>query len=238
MTRRATAELGRTIGPDRPRERLGRLGPRALSDTELIALVLRTGSRPLDAQGVARALVERFGGLEGLFAASGPELETAVGLGQAKAASLCAAFEIARRIPRSPLERGSPIAGPADIHRHFQARLSASGRESFHVLLLDGRNRLVADREVSVGTLTASLVHPREVFRDAIRCGCAALILVHNHPSGDPAPSAEDREVTDRLERAGRLLGIRVVDHVIVADGGHFSFREAGLVGAGLGGLG
>ena len=215
--------------PDRPRERLARLGPASLSEAELLALVLRTGSRCGDALSVAQALLDRVGDLDALLSAIGPELEQIAGLGEAKVASLRATFEIARRVPRTRIEQGEPIGGPIDVHRHFSPRLLAARRESFHVLLLDGRHRLIAEREVSVGTLTASLVHPREVFRDAIRFASAALLLVHNHPSGDPTPSAEDRAVSERLRDAGELIGIRVVDHVIVASGGHFSFREAGL---------
>lgn len=218
-----------TSGRDRPRERLARYGARALSDAELLALVFRTGSRSNDSSALARSVLERFGGLVDLAAAPSAALRSVVGLGPAKAASLAAALELAQRIGEQPLERGRPIRSPHDVQRHFQARLIHSKRESFHVLLLDGRHRLVGEDEVSVGTLTASLVHPREVFREAIRAAAAALLLVHNHPSGDPSPSAEDHEVTERLFSAGDLIGIRVVDHVIVSASGYFSFREAGI---------
>ena len=217
-----------TTSPDRPRERLDQKGACALADAELVALVLRTGDRKHDAWTIARTALDRLGGLAGLAAATGPALEAMPGLGPAKSASLLAAIELARRIVDEPLARGQPIRSPADVQRHFRGRLRDLRRESFHVLLLDGRHRLIATREVSVGTLTASLVHPREVFRDAIRNAASALVLVHNHPSGDPSPSAEDRSVTERLRSAGLLLGIRVLDHVIVADSGYFSFREAG----------
>lgn len=226
--RAARAPRHLTAASDRPRERLDRKGAEALADAELLALVLRTGDRTRDAWTIAHAALERFGGLAGLAAATGPALESMPGLGPAKSASLRAALELARRIADEPLERGQPIRSPEDIQRHFRRDLRDLQRESFHVLLLDGRHRLIATREVSVGTLTASLVHPREVFRDAIRNAAAALVLVHNHPSGDPTPSAEDRSVTERLRSAGLLLGIRVLDHVIVADSGYFSFREAG----------
>jgi DNA repair protein RadC len=155
-------------------------------------------------------------------------LQALQGLGPAKAASLLAAFELARRIEAKPLECGQLIRNPVDVHRHFQPRIRGAQRESFHVLLLDVRHRLMGEAQVSVGTLTASLVHPREVFQEAIRAAAAAVLLVHNHPSGDPTPSEEDRVVTERLAAAGELLGIRVVDHLIIADTGHFSFREAG----------
>ena len=173
-------------------------------------------------------MFKQFGGLAELTAAPLPSLRSVSGLGLANAASVMAALELAQRIRHEPLERGRPIRGPADVQRHFQPRLVDSKRESFHVLLLDGRHRLLGEDEVSIGTLTASLVHPREVFREAIRAAAAALLLVHNHPSGDPRPSGEDRTVTDRLVAAGELIGIRVVDHVIVSSGGYFSFSEAG----------
>jgi DNA repair protein RadC len=213
---------------DRPRERLVRLGSRALSDTELLALILRTGTRADRADSLARAIVEHTGGLTELSSTSMAALLAIRGLGPAKAASLLAAFELARRLETKPLDLGQPIRNPVDVHRHFQPRIRGVHRESFHVLLLDVRHRLIGEDEVSVGTLTASLVHPREVFREAIRAAAAAVLLVHNHPSGDPTPSAEDRTVTERLVSAGELLGIRVVDHLIVSETGHFSFREAG----------
>jgi len=213
---------------DRPRERMIRLGPQALADAELLALILRTGDRTRDAWTLARRLLERFEGLAGLMRSSASALESEPGLGPAKSASLCAAFELGRRITDRPLDRGRPIRSPIDVQRHFRPRLRDLQRESFQVLLLDGRHRLIAIEEVSLGTLTASLVHPREVFREAIRHAAAAIVLVHNHPSGDPTPSLEDRSVTGRLSSAGRLLGIQVLDHVIVSEGGYFSFQEAG----------
>lgn len=213
-----------------PRERLSRDGVLRLSLEDLVTLVLRSGDRRGDARSIARRLLDRAVSLPALAAFAPTELEAIPGIGPAKAASLTAAFELGRRLASTPLERGQAIRSPSDVQRHFQPRWRDRRRESFHALQLDGRHRLMAVDEVSVGTLTASLVHPREVFREAIRNAAAALLLVHHHPSGDPSPSAEDRSVTDRLVAAGRLLGIRVVDHVIVADGGYFSFQEAGLI--------
>jgi DNA repair protein RadC len=213
---------------DEPRTRLEQKGPHALADAELVALVLRTGSRDRDASLLARSLLERFGGLCGLAAAPAAALEAVSGMGPAKSAALLAAIELGGRIRDRPLVRGAAIRGPADVQHHFRGALRALDREAFHVLLLDGRHRLISVEPVSVGTLTASLVHPREVFRDAIRSAAAAVVLVHNHPSGDPRPSPEDRSVTERLRAAGVLLGIRVLDHVIVADADYYSFRESG----------
>jgi DNA repair protein RadC len=227
--RRARVSVARRL-VDSPRERLARDGPDRLSIEDLVALVLRSGDRRCDAWTLARRLIDRAGGLASLAGVSFRELELVPGVGPAKAANLLAAFELGRRLASAPLERGQAIRSPADVQRHFQPRWRERRRESFHALQLDGRHRLTSVDEVSVGTLTASLVHPREVFREAIRNAAAALLLVHHHPSGDPSPSPEDRSVTERLVAAGRLLGIRVVDHVIVADSGYFSFEEAGLI--------
>ena len=212
----------------RPRERLRANGPSAMADADLLALILRTGDRRRDAGTLGQMILDRFGGLAGLASAAPVALEATPGLGPAKSGSLCAAIELARRLADEPLPQGQTIRSPKDVQRHFRMYLQGLRRESFHVLLLDGRHRFIAADEVSIGTLTASLVHPREVFREAIRCAAAAIVLVHNHPSGDPRPSAEDRAVTERLRAAGELLGIRVVDHVIVTTSDYFSFREAG----------
>jgi len=215
---------------DGPRERLARFGPEALSDGELLALVLRTGGGGSDVLGVARRVLARQGGLRGLARSTPRELRDAPGVGPTKAASLLAAVEIGRRLAAHRLEPGQAVRGPADLYHHFAARLRDADHEQFLVVLLDGRHRVLRSEAVSRGTLTASLVHPREVFRPAIREAAAALVLVHNHPSGDPTPSREDREITSRLARAGEILGIRVVDHVVVAERGYRSFREEGLL--------
>lgn len=213
---------------DRPRERLARHGSEALSDAELIALLLRTGSARTDALEVADSLLRHCGGLRRLARASSGEIRSRVGIGAAKAASLLAALEISRRLACDRLEPGARIRSPEDVHRHFYTRLRDRSVECFLALLLDGRHRVIAEAVISQGTLTASLVHPREVFRPALRESAAAMVLVHNHPSGDPSPSPEDREVTRRLSEAGELLGVRVVDHVVVAERGYHSFRDAG----------
>ena len=216
------------IRRDGPRERLSRLGPRALSDSELVALLLRTGGGGRDVETVARDLLARSGGLAGVAREQSGALQGLSGMGPAKSASLVAACEMGRRIATRRLDPGARIHGPSDVHRHFFERLRDRPDERFYALLLDGRHRVMGEVLVSQGTLTASLVHPREVFREAIRRTAAALILVHNHPSGDPAPSSEDRRVTARLSQVGELVGIRVLDHVVVAERGYHSFQEAG----------
>jgi DNA repair protein RadC len=194
-----------------------------------MALLLRTGGRGADALAVASRLLERHGGILGLARASRRELSAAAGVGPAKQATLRAAFELGRRLAAGRLAPGTALRGPADVFRHFHPTLRDATHERFLVVLLDGRHRFLRHELVSQGTLTASLVHPREVFRPALRESAAALVLVHNHPSGDPAPSAEDREVTARLVRAGELLGVPVIDHVVVAERGYASLRETGL---------
>ncbi|MFP6638924.1 MAG: DNA repair protein RadC [Myxococcota bacterium] len=216
---------------DGPRERLERLGPESLSDAELTALLIRTGTRDHDALSLSCRLLASAGGLVGLAELSLGQLTAQPGLGVAKSASLLAAREFGRRMAGRRLQRGATIRGPEDIHRHFDHRMRHRRQEHFMVLMLDGRHRVMRESQVSQGTLNASLVHPREVFRSAVRESAAALVLVHNHPSGDPTPSGEDFEVTRRLVEAGELLGIRVVDHVVVAERGFYSFREHGELG-------
>jgi DNA repair protein RadC len=212
---------------DRPRERLEALGAEALSDTELLALLLRTGARGADALSVAAHLLGRHGGLLGLARAGPRDLGAAPGVGPAKCATLRASLELGRRLAARRLAAGASIRSPADVFQHFHSRLRDAPHERFLVILLDGRHRVMREELVSQGTLTASLVHPREVFRPALRESAAALVLVHNHPSGDPTPSREDREVTERLVRAGEILGVPVLDHVVVAERGFVSLREA-----------
>lgn len=211
---------------DRPRERLRSLGPQALSDAELLALLLRTGRRGSDALAVAGALLAASGGLGALCQMPLAKLCEVPGMGPAKAGSLLSALEIGRRVASRRLQAGDPIRQPADVYHHFHQRMRDFRREHFMVLLLDGRHRVMSESQVSQGTLTASLVHPREVFRAAVRAAAAAIVLVHNHPSGDPTPSVEDNEVTRRLVTAGEILGIRILDHVIVAERGYHSFDE------------
>jgi DNA repair protein RadC len=218
------------VGPDAPRERLDALGAESLSDAELVALLLRTGGAGRPARDVAHALVRRAGGLRGLARAAAADLRRERGVGVAKAASLVAAFELGRRLASGRLRPGDAIRSPADVHRHFYPRLRDAPHERFLVVLLDGRHRVIRPVLTSLGTLTASLVHPREVFGPALREPAAAVVLVHNHPSGDPTPSREDREITLRLAAAGELLGIPVVDHVVVAEQGFVSLREEGAL--------
>ncbi|MBW2242444.1 MAG: DNA repair protein RadC [Deltaproteobacteria bacterium] len=212
---------------DGPRERLHGQGPAALADAELVALLLGTGSGGRGVLQLAEDLLAP-GGLRALAAASSAELRRTPGVGAAKSASLLAAVELGRRLAAQRLREGDAIRSPEDVFRHFHSSLRDAPHERFLVLLLDGRHRVIREVLTSQGTLTSSLVHPREVFRPALREGAAALVAVHNHPSGDPTPSPEDRQVTRRLIEAGKLLGVPLLDHVVVAERGFASLREAG----------
>lgn len=220
--------LHEVTNDERPRERLERAGIDSLSDVELLALLLRTGHRGASALDLARHLRARYPTVGELADATPHELAAIAGLGRAHAAAICAAIALGRRADARELVAGERIGGSADVFRHFRAQLGGLRQERFHVVLLDGKGRVMRDLRVSEGTLTASLVHPREVFRAAIREAAASVILVHNHPSGDPTPSPEDVTLTARLRAAGDLVGIKVVDHVVI---GHH--RYASLVDLG-----
>jgi len=214
---------------ERPRERLLDQGCGALSDAELLALVLRTSGVPgVNSVDQARDLLSAFGGLAGLGRATPAELASRRGLGLAGAAALVAALELGRRSACARTDRGGVFRTSADVFAHFRGRLAPMRTEAFHVLLLDAKHKKLREVRISEGSLTASIVHPREVFAPAVRDSAAAMILVHNHPSGDPTPSPEDVELTRRLRQAGDIIGIRVLDHVIVGTQGHFSFVDAG----------
>lgn len=216
---------------ERPRERLRSLGAQALSTTELLATLLGSGNQGASAITCAHEIFEQSGGSLGRLAAMPFATLTRVrGVGQARAAAVQAALELGRRMTGEAREAGQPLRGPRDVAAAFAPRLQDAPVEEFHVAILDAQHRLERDVLVTRGLLNSSLVHPREVFREAIAERAAAVILVHNHPSGDPTPSAEDRAVTEQLVAAGRLLDIPVHDHVIVGRGRYVSFAEAGLL--------
>jgi len=213
---------------ERPRERLLAKGAEALSDAHLLAILLRTGRRDSSAVQVAIELLDRMGGLGGIAACGIEELCAVPGIGRAKAAQLKAALAIGRRSLSVPLSTGMRISSSADLFKHFHPVLRDVKHELFKVVLLDAKNTVVKEATVSEGSLTLSIVHPREVFALAVRESAAAVIFLHNHPSGDPTPSLEDRHLTDRLVAAGSVLGIRVLDHLIIGDGRYVSFADEG----------
>jgi DNA repair protein RadC len=216
---------------DRPRERLWQLGAAALTAQELLAIVLGTGCAGRDALAVAADLLGRVeGALRRLGGRPGAELARVPGVGRAKAARLLAALELGRRLGDEVEPPPARIAGPADVHRYYAPRLRDLAVEEFHVLALGSQSQILGDLLITRGILNSSLVHPREVFRAAIAEAAAGIIVVHNHPSGDPTPSADDRAVTRQLVDAGRLLDVPVYDHVIVGGARFVSFAEAGLL--------
>ncbi len=215
-------------GDERPRERLAHLGPGALSSRELLAAVLGTGARGASALDVAGGLLES--GLHGLAARSLHELEGVRGLGRAKAARVVAALELGARLASESGPVSPSLQSPAEAARYLLPRYSARPVETFGLLALDARHRLRREAVVSVGCLTASLVHPREVFQEAVVSRAAALVLFHNHPSGDPEPSAEDLALTRRLAAAGSLMGIEILDHLVLGAGHYVSLKDRGVL--------
>ena len=209
-----------------PRERVLQLGENRLSDAECLALLLRTGQRGESAETMAQRLLRRFQGLPGLASAPVREIAVEPGIGAVRAAALAGAFGLARRLQETRLRPGASVRCGRDVAGVVRETVRGTRRESFFALLLDSRHRILSLRLVSTGSLESAPVHPREVFSPAVREGAAAIVVAHNHPSGDPTPSAEDRAVTDRLQRAGELLGIEVLDHVVVGDDRCFSFAE------------
>ncbi|HEY3886711.1 MAG TPA: DNA repair protein RadC [Vicinamibacterales bacterium] len=213
---------------DRPREKLGRLGAGGLGDNELLAIVLGHGAPKADALELAKAVLVAAGGLHGLARATLDDLRRVPGIGDARAAQLLAAVEAGRRTLVRAREERAQITGPADAARLLLPEFGAKPVEQFGVVLLDTKHRVLRTTVLSVGTLDASIVHPRDVYREAARGGAAAVMVFHNHPSGDPRPSPDDVALTRRLIRAGEMLGINLVDHIILAENRFYSLRAEG----------
>ena len=212
---------------DRPREKMAANGAAALTDAELISILLRTGTAEKSAIDIASemtadgGLYKRLAGITRIN-----ELTNIKGLGQAKAATVLAALEIGRRIASAkPIEK-IHLSCPQDVAEFLMPRLRYAAKEQFVVILLNGKNKVIGTEVVSEGSLSNSIVHPREVYAPALLHHAAAIMVAHNHPSGDPKPSTEDKEVTRILERSGKVLGIPLIDHVIIGDGNYYSFLE------------
>jgi DNA repair protein RadC len=213
-----------------PRERIFQLGEQRLSDAESLCLLLRTGSVGEPVEALAQRLLASFSGLSGLAAAEVGEVARLPGVGAVRAAALAAAFGMARRLAEARLRPGTAMRQAGDVARLVRETVRGSRRESFFALLLDARHRVLGLQTISTGSIATAPVHPREVFSPAIRAGAAAIVVAHNHPSGDASPSTEDRMVTERLRQAGDLVGIEVLDHVVVGDDRFFSFAEGGML--------
>jgi DNA repair protein RadC len=214
---------------ERPRERLARAGEGALSTAELLAIILRTGLGGENVLAMATRLISKYNGLPGLARASFAELQAEKGLGKAKTAQIKAALELGRRMLLTSPEDRFAVRSPADVAQLLMAEMAHLEQEHFRVLYLDTRNRLMGSETVYVGSLNASHIRVGEIFRDAVRRNCAAIIAVHNHPSGDPTPSPEDVAVTRQLVEAGKLLDIELLDHLIIGQQRFVSLRERGL---------
>ena len=215
---------------DRPREKLARAGVGSLGDNELVAVVLGHGRPRASALDLANALLAAVGGTAGLARTTLDELTRIGGIGIARGAQVLAAVELGRRSVAPAARQRAQMTSPRAVAEYLMPQYGNRRVEQFGVLLLDTKHRVLRTTVLSIGTLDASIVHPREIFREAVAAGAAAIVLFHNHPSGDPAPSREDRELTERLVSAGVLMGIDVIDHVILGDATYFSFREKGTL--------
>jgi len=213
---------------DRPREKLERLGAAALGDNELLALVLGSGSRELDVLALANRLLEQSGGLHGLTRSGVGALRDVAGIGQARAAQVLAAVELGRRTLVRGTDERPRLNSPRQLAAYLLPLYGAHPVEQFGIVMLDTKHRVIRTKILSVGSLDTTIVHPREVFREAASAAAAAIVLFHNHPSGDPSPSTDDLLLTTRMVNAGDIMGIEVIDHVILADQRYYSLIESG----------
>lgn len=214
---------------ERPRERLIRNGPESLSNAELLGVILRTGSREENAVSLANQILSKYN-IKQLSLTNVSTLTQVHGVGKAKAAQIAAVFELARRLETFVEEPKRKICSPKDVYVLMYPKMREQKKEKFITLCLDTKNQVLKEEVVSIGSLNASIVHPREVFKSALMESSASVIMVHNHPSGDPSPSREDIMVTEKLVEGGKLLGIDVLDHIIIGDGRYVSLKDEGFV--------
>jgi DNA repair protein RadC len=215
---------------ERPRERMQQFGAQALSNAELLAILLRTGTYAESAVRLAQKVLIEAGSLRNLVDMSTDQLMTIKGIGSAKAIQIKASVELGRRLARTSLSDTITIRSPQDVSDYLAEDLRYLQKEHFVCLFLNTKNHVIAQETLSMGSLNASIVHPREVFRAAIKRSSASIICVHNHPSGDPAPSPEDIQMTARLVEAGQIIGIEVLDHIILGDQNFVSLKEKGFM--------
>jgi DNA repair protein RadC len=215
---------------ERPRERLLKYGAQNLSDAQLLAIILRIGKGGRSALDLAIEILNHFGSLRAIEDASLVEFSNIRGIGSAKVAQIKAAFELGRRLLEERYSKGPAFSSGHDVYLYYRQRFQNLKKEEFRCAMLDAKNRVFRDCRISEGTLTNSLIHPREAFRDAIKEAAASVIFVHNHPSGDPSPSREDIMITERLVNVGDLIGIKVLDHVIIGDNKYTSMMEKGYI--------
>ncbi len=215
---------------ERPRERMQQYGASALSQAELLAILLRTGTRQESAIHMAQRILGETGGIRGIMDLSIGELTRMKGIGLAKAVQIKAGIELGQRLVRTRLPDAQTIRSPQDAADLLMEQLRYLQKEHFVCLFLNTKNHIIAQETLSIGSLNASIVHPREVFRAAIKCSSASVVCAHNHPSGDPTPSPEDIRMTERLCQAGDIVGIDVLDHIVIGDGIFVSLKEQGLM--------
>ncbi|WP_216828803.1 RadC family protein [Alkalihalobacterium elongatum] len=215
---------------ERPRERLLAEGARFLSNQELLAIILRTGSKEESVLQLAQRVLQKFDGLTMLREATVEELQEIKGIGEAKAVEVCAVLELGRRITSLKLDDRYVIRSPEDVSRYVMEDMRSLTQEHFVCLYLNTKNHVLHRETIFIGSLNASIVHPREVFKEALRRSAASFICLHNHPSGDPTPSREDIEVTKRLSECGKIIGIELLDHVIIGDRTYISLKEKGYL--------
>jgi DNA repair protein RadC len=215
---------------ERPRERMITYGAASVSNVELLAILLRTGTHHESAITLSQRLLHEVGGLRGLADRSVEQLRELRGIGTAKALQIQAAIELGKRMSKSKLDEVPTIRSPQDVSKLVMEDLRYLHQEHFVCLFLNTKNAVIGRETLSVGSLNATLVHPRELFRAAIKKSSAAVICVHNHPSGDPTPSTEDIQLTHRLVEAGKIIGISLLDHIIIGDRKFISMKEQGLV--------
>jgi len=215
---------------ERPRERLKRFGPEALSAQELLALIIGRGVSKKSVMTIAQELLVKFSNIKAISEATLEELSQIKGIGLAKAAQIKACFELGKRQDLEPELKDFDIKDPQSVVKAIRASIKDKAKEHFKLILLNPRNKIIGISTISIGTLNASLVHPREVFKDAITHNAYSVVLAHNHPSGDSEPSEDDLMITKKLVEAGKILDIKVIDHIIITKSGYFSFKEKNLI--------
>ena len=218
------------IKEERPRETLLKKGETYLSDSELLAILINNGTRDKSAITLAREIIETSDGIRNLSNITVEELSKIKGIGLAKACRIISALELGRRVSVASEMQKFKISSPQDIGNVYMEELRYKKKEIFRVVLLNTKNVIIGSKDISEGSLNASIVHPREVFLEAIKKSANKMILMHNHPSGDPTPSSEDINITKRLISAGQIVGIEILDHVIIGDGSFYSFKENGQI--------
>ncbi|SKA94515.1 DNA replication and repair protein RadC [Caloramator quimbayensis] len=215
---------------DRPRERLIKFGPEALSNSELLAIIIRTGTKSENALSISNRLIAQNKGLEFLSSCTIQELSQIKGIGNAKAAQLKAAIELGKRLRNYRNDKIISINSPKDAAEIVMEDMRYFKKEHFRVIFLNTKNIVIDVKDLSIGNLNSSIVHPREVYSEAIKKSSASIIVLHNHPSGDPTPSQEDVNITRRLIEAGKIIGIDLLDHIIIGDGSFISLKEKGII--------